>query len=300
MTGFLNTVTHKILSADWPRTDWPHWLEWKIKWEAANDAATCLGLLHSGFRTNVYSPQDQEERLSFYLLLADGYWTTRSDRLAGHGVLARKAFSILAEHCKDERVLRKELLTLSPDTVRRLFRYFRPAEEREGCGLASFETPQRDGREISNHAVKVMNETLLDWCKYVWFKDYEFVSSYESHGPWPRNPATVQMLNRKRVEIINILHAYGNGQLEKLIDAVPVLDDPKAEDLKISHRVRWELFTPDCVVRLGNLAAAQPGCLVGGYSQGKFVDAALVNGSSAAKVYTLVVRAQEQLASKKK
>jgi len=281
---------HKFVSEDWPS-----WTQWGEDWRKADNISTCLGLLHTGFQTKVFAADELSERLCFYLKLADAQWTS-TPISNGNSAMKRKAIKVLADlDTALNDVFGKGLLAMTPETARQMFKFFRPKDGTEGGGLASFETPKA-GRdfELHDHAAKKLNERLLEWCTWVWRKEYAYVSRHESGGRWPKNPLTIAILDEKRVDILDILHAYGNGKLESLLDIASVLDDSDPDDLKCVFRVRWELFTPECVQRLYQLASRKSG-LTGPHTLDEAAQAALVAGSSAAKVLTLVQTAQAKL-----
>lgn len=284
---------------------WIPWAQWKEAWESADNIPACEGLLHSGFRTEVETAEEASERLQFYLNMADANWTARPI-FNSDTYLRGKAFKVLAllEGTWDD-YFRKGLLGLTPETAEVVFRFFRPkggfsltSESAEGLGLASFQTPTLDRPEIGNHAARKFNEKLLNFCDWVWRKEYEYVPQYSSDGRWPRNPATIEVLNKRRVDIIDILHAYGNGKLENLVNVVWTYDNSEMDNPKGVYRVQWELFTPECIERLYELASRKS-AIVGPTTVGERAEDALVRGSTAAKVLTLVNAAQRKLGLQK-
>ncbi len=278
---------------------WIPWARWKEEWERADNTPACEGLLHSGFHTNVASAEEASERFCFYLQLAAAQWTSRPI-VNNHSFLQRKAIKILADLDApfNADMFEKELLGMTPETATQVFKFFRPNDGTEGEGLASFETPKaRDNFELRDHTAKKLNKKLLQWCQWVWRKEYAYEGPYGSRGHWSRNAQTIALLEQKRFDVLDILHAYGNGKLEALLDVVSTLDDSDPKDLKCIYRVQWELFNPECIQRLYELASRKSG-LTGPHTSGEAAEAALVAGSSAAKVLTLVQTAQKKRGQK--
>lgn len=293
MTAFLNTARKKYLD----QKPLP-WSTWKNQWRRCSGENACIGLLHYGLRTEVRSAEEESERRRFYLTLADGHYSPdleQSHKMTGdERRIARKAFDVLFGTRYSSDVFDKRLLTLPPDAIEALLHFFRPRGTDESCGLENLRITAGD-TEDRDHAMKKTNEALLRWLVSLWDKDFVYEGPYSSGpiGPWVKNQATYALVQEVRPRVLEMLHAYGHGQLEKLLDKVGCA----IEERHIVYRVQWELFTPDCTSKLEELAS-RSSRLVGVHTTGDAVKAALVSGSSAAKVLTLVWRAQGHLMHK--
>jgi len=278
MTAFLKDVR----KSENLRTNWIRWPEWQMRWNDANDLATCVSLLHYGMQTEIASPQEDAERLRCYLLLAEGHLNSKG---RVHGAITRKAFKTVVDRSYYRPLFGSYLVTLPPSGVAALLRFFRPKGTDEGSGIENIWVPDAEAK-TKNHMMTQVNEELLNWLFAIWYGDFTYESEFGSRGLWPRNEKTVKLVNGLRPRVLEILHAYGHGKLESLLDKSGVVTESK----NLVYQVRWELFTPDCLTMLENLALRR----------GKTVREALVNSSTAAKVLLNVTAAQQLLSEKQK
>jgi len=271
----------------------PCWFDWKERWRNATDEQTCIGLLHHGLRTQVFSAEEESERIQFYLSTADGYLSRSLDMR--EYLQASKAFDVLADDGYLQDLLDKRLLILPPSTVKAVLHFFRPKNEDEGGGFVNLFVPEGDK---GHHRMHKMNDLLLRWCLRVWNRDITFTSEYTSlPQPWQEDKQSRLLLENIRPRILEILYAYGHGQLEKLTDRVLAVD-PKDKE-RFTTRVQWELFTPDCSWKIGELGGRSAHIVGRPTTTGECVRASLVAGSSAAKVATLVWDVQDHLRREK-
>ncbi len=282
MTAFLKTERKRDVA-----TDYYYWSDWKQQWTEARVLQVHMGLLHSGFATVVESAEEESERLRFYLKTADGHCTPQR-MLFAEGQYAKKAFAMLADQF-DRDFLWSRLPSLSPAAAGAVLRFFRPKKEYEESGLVNLRSVTDDDKS-RDHASRKVRDAFLKFCLRVWEDDYSKPYG-DPVGPWPKNLETISLLNKVRPRILGLLHAYGNGQLEKLIEAKVTVD--KGVD-HLGFRVRWELFDPPCLSRLEKLATLKLDL-----PRDATIQEALVAGCAAAKVLIVVRAAQEQLAQKK-
>ncbi len=267
---FLATARKPDLS-----TSFLPWAYWKEKWKEADDASTCLGLLHGGFKTNAYVPEEEEERLRFFLLIAQGY----GNRSLSHGdmLFSGKAFSVLADQLAD--ILEQRLPLFSPEAVEAVLHFFRPRENNlvEGGGLQNFpRMPDADDKS-RHYPLWKMAEVCRAWCRLMW-DTASYGEDCRPGGHWPKNEATLAALKAARPKILEILYAFKRGELERLLDPQMAFENDDVNRPVI--RVRWEIFTADCLKKLEELALRS----------GPTLPWAVTAGSSAARVL-LVVRA---------
>lgn len=277
MTAFLKSVRKPELIQDRFRTI--PWMQWKQRWAEAPDVETCASLLHYGMRIDVSGPTESVERLRCYLLLAEGHYGSRG---TVHPAIAAKAFKVLFDGEPFRPLFDRHLLTLPPTGLAALLRFFRPKGIYENDGLANIWVPDAVQKN-RHHVMAELNKGLLRWLFEMWHD--EFIPDPQSIalGPWRLNKNTIQLARGLRPRIIKILHAYGHGQLEALLNKRGVMTAGN----NLVYRTRWEQFTPDCLKTLEGLALRR----------GRTIRDAVVNDSTAAKVLLNVRAAQQLLAA---
>ncbi len=248
------------------------WADWCERWNRATDIPVLEGLLHCGFKTDVRTPEEEIERLRTFLNLAEGHGSSKS-LSSVESAVASKAFKVLAE--KLSGVLNDRLPVMPPEAVEAVLKFFRPKETMlsEGGGLQNFPRIPNEDDKSRYFPLWKMGQTCLDWCRWVWEIDH-YGAYCTPVGPWPKNEATLQALKDARPKVLEILYAFKRGQLERLLDMTQALDGEGGNQHLVT-RVQWELFTPDCLEKLRELALRS----------GPTIPWALVAGSSAAKVF---------------
>lgn len=240
------------------------WSQWKLHWERTTNEEMALGLLHFGLKTRILDESEQLERLSLYLDIADGH---RHTSALGEFRIRRKAFQCLVSHFEHVSML-MTFCAFPPEGMMAVLRFFRPAGDEEGSGLYNVEY-RDDAAKSRDVAMWKMNHQLRTLCWELWMGEYGYRGVQLA-------PETESFLDRCGPQVIEIFHAYGNGELEGLV--VPMRSYDPDTTSKVRMEVLWHLFTEPCREKLLELALRK----------GETLEAALLAGSSAAKVLVLV------------
>lgn len=202
-----------------------NWTEWKQLWEAATHAEQLHGLLHVGFDVDIRTYHELNERVRFYLAVADGHSAIYSQSLrreddptdphkkerSTFGVLnrsdlrqkvARKAFKMLCLNFfrlpdKDGEVPSWQNAIRDAETLRAILDFFLQEPD-----FAVSEKPLSNiDRDLDSHLTEIICEKLLRLVKEGWLDGRD------------RGPETCEHFRRARPQFVEILARLGKLDL---------------------------------------------------------------------------------------
>lgn len=237
------------------------WIEWKERWADAKDLPTCLGLLHSGFKTTVGKDERMQaeleaDRIIFYLEIAQ----KQNQDSEVSRKCADKALTVVTDNffCfykgGEERI--NTFYTRPPELFDAVCDFFRVeqvphrrpviANLHERAAASEFSS-----YGVSKHVIKKLGLFTEEFGKHV-FAGYQ--------GPSDVYFTTVMIEHKRRVFPLwykkkqfglELLLTHEDSVLESLL---PISQYGLREHL-------WEKFTPDVLQRLEEFALAQSkGC----------------------------------------
>lgn len=217
------------------------WQEWRKKWEATSDLAQLLGLLQFGFDTITEDTVDNEDRIRFYLDVADGHggidnfgaydpsrpdvqdqWFNAMTERKRKKVIAKKAFNVLCvrffknQNTKHGHPSWAILIVRMPKIFSSLVWFFRCDENGIQTRVRNLDYDAAD--EMDNNW-KVAEQFAYDLCEFAY--TFRFFGEYAGDNDrtiqkmfLDARPQLVQLLLGLRREDALLSNAFHAGEIE--------------------------------------------------------------------------------------